>query len=132
VPASGLIEVYAAATFGEDGNMAVAADGAIALFEDGQQVPVSEDALGICASPPLDGPMLSAGGLDTGDETTLATPAALNPFGCGVAGATPSPILLERPPGQHTYELRYADAGCGCAAEPAAFSNRTLRVAPRL
>jgi hypothetical protein len=38
-------------------------------------------------------------------------------------------LAFKRPPGRHTYELRYADP-CPCVGS--VFSNRILRVAPRL
>jgi hypothetical protein len=38
-------------------------------------------------------------------------------------------VLLQRPPGEHTYELRYSECVCGGEAE---FQNRVLRVGPRL
>lgn len=132
VPESGFIEVYSTVTFGEDGNSGVAADGAVALFEDGQKVPIASDPFfGLCTDPDLDGPILVAG-LDDGEEITLSTPPAYSPLGCGVLGGAPGALLLKRPPGTHVYELRYADSACGCSTEPAAFSDRVLRIAPRL
>ena len=126
VPASGLIEVWAQAAI---------TDGAVSLYEDGQQVP-DQDPDDNClnfitggpppAPPPPGGPLLAAAG---GPEITLATPGDVQFFGyCGSTGA-PSPVLLHAgSAGQHTYELRYASCGCGPQAD---FSDRTLTVAPR-
>jgi hypothetical protein len=120
VPSSGLIEVWATVRFEQDG--------AVALYEDGQRVPIPGQE-GICTGGgPLEDALISAEGLA---PITLSSPPSYSDLGlgCGVAGAVPGDILLQRAPGTHTYELRYADV-CGCS--PAEFSNRTLRVAPRL
>jgi hypothetical protein len=62
---------------------------------------------------------------------TLGTPPAVSELGlaCGSAGAAGGSLLLERPPGTHTYELRDSDP---CSCDPAEFRDRTLRVGPRL
>jgi hypothetical protein len=115
VPSSGLIEVWA--------QMTVLEDGAAALFEDGQKMVGQGEACGA--------------GFDTGliavkfpgpEPTTIATPGAPGFVGCGVLGP-PGSVLFQTSPGTHTYELRYES--CGCSPE-ATFSNRLLRVAPRL
>jgi hypothetical protein len=115
-PASGLVEVWAQAAVGDDG--------ALSLFADGQQVP-DQDPNGFCTDPP--GSLLAnpAGA----GELTLATPGGPNVFGCGSLGP-PSPVLFSASPGEHTYELRYADCGCDPGID-AEFSSRTLTVAPR-
>jgi hypothetical protein len=121
VPASGLIEVAAQATL---------LDGAVSLFEDGQQVP-DQDPNDLCsglggASPPT-GSLFSAPG--GGPPLTLSTPASINFIGCGNTGP-PTPVLFKTSPGQHTYALRYASCGCN-APSPAEISDRFLAVTPR-
>ena len=129
VPQSGLIEVFASAKFGNEADGSVAGDGVIALFEDGQKVPVTaDDTFGICAVPDLEGSLILSSG-STNEEWIFSTPPALGPIGCGISGAAPGGVLLQRSPGQHTYELRYGD--CDCEPEPAAISERVLRVIPR-
>ena len=114
VPSSGLIEVWAQAT--------VDGPGYATLFEDGQMMPGQAE---LCSPEPGLGTLFSAFG---GPEPeTVATPAANGV--CATTGA-PGPVLFQTAPGQHTYELRYG--ACGCAGEPVVFSNRSLRVAPRL
>jgi hypothetical protein len=132
VPSSGLIEVWATVQLGESGNSAVAADGAVALYEDGQRVETDPDEL-CSAGTGLDDILLGGFPLAEGDQVTASTPNGASIFGgCGQFAVDPAPVLLEATPGPHTFELRYAQSGCGCATVPAAFSNRTLRVAPRL
>lgn len=122
VPASGLIEVWATVRFEDP------ADGQVALFEDGQLVPIPGQD-GVCGNGTLDDVLVSAQ-FGSGQAITLSTPPAIIfGLGCGTAGAAPGPVLLERPPGTHTYELRYAD--CDCDPADAEFTDRTLRVAPR-
>ena len=122
VPPSGLIEVWATVRFEDP------ADGVVALFEDGQEVTIPGQE-GICGTADLDSSLLTAQ-LGSGAAITLSTPPALLFFGgCGTLGAAPGPVLFERDPGPHTYELRYAD--CGCDPGDASFSDRTLRVAGR-
>jgi hypothetical protein len=133
VPNSGVIEVWATVTFGDDGNSSVAADGAVALFQDGQRV-AQIDEENLCQSftgSALENMLLTTSG-PAGAEIALSTPGAAEVFigGCGAIGSTPSPILIQAPPGNHTYELRYGD--CGCETEPSGFKERTLRVAPHL
>lgn len=130
VPQSGLIEVFASATIGNENDPALAADGAVALFEDGQKIAVSTDpSFGFCdPNPDLEGPLFFFAG-STNEEVPIGTPAAPSPFGCGIIGGVPGGVLLDRAPGQHVYELRYGD--CGCEPQPAAFRDRVLRVIPR-
>jgi hypothetical protein len=126
VPSSGLIEVWAQATF--------AGEGAIALFEDGQLMPGQSQ---FCA-PNEEGRALIAV-LETAEpleENTVATPGAIGfggfggPLICGTFGP-PSSVLFQTTPGKHTYELRYQLAECPCSPG-VTFSKRSLRVAPRL
>jgi len=120
VPQSGLIEVWAQFdTTDADG-------GAVSLYEDGQQVAGQADC-----DPDVQNSLVlvEGGGGDPGNPVTASTPAATDvALGCVTLGA-PGPVLFQRPPGQHTYELRYADP-CPCVGS--VFSNRLLRVAPRL
>jgi hypothetical protein len=129
VPQSGLVEVFASALIGDEDDPAVAADGVVALYEDGQKVPIaaSPTVFPFCDVPGLEGPLFINEG-STGEEMYLSTPPVLAPLGCGVMSDKPSGVLLNRSPGQHTYELRYGD--CDCDPAPAAFSQRTLRVVP--
>jgi hypothetical protein len=115
VPSSGLIEVWAQVT--------VAEDGAVALFEDGQKMAGQGEFCGAGFDTALIA--VHAGGPE---PTTIATPGAPTFVGCGVLGP-PGSVLFQASPGSHTYELRYES--CGCSPE-ATFSNRLLRVAPRL
>jgi hypothetical protein len=118
-PASGLIEVIAQADVDDDG--------AVTLFEDGQQVP-DQDPNGFCdTNAPLTDVLLS-NSAGPGGPVTLATPGGAGFLTCGVLGA-PGPNVFKTSPGSHTYELRYAD--CGCSGADAAFNDRTLTVAPR-
>lgn len=119
VPASGLIEVAVQATIDEDG--------ALSLFEDGQQVP-GQDPNDFCeTSAGLAGSLLNnSAGVGV---LTLATPAGPTLFSCGSLGP-PVPVVFTTSPGQHTYDLRYADCGCDAGID-AVFSNRTLTVTPR-
>lgn len=126
VPASGLIEVWAQAGIEEEEG------GAIGLYEDGQKV-TGISAADICGDPGgiQDGSALidMQGGPNAGEFLTAATPPIPGLFGCTSAGA-PASVLLSRPPGPHTYELRYSECSCnpGGGAE---FRDRVLRVAPR-
>jgi hypothetical protein len=117
VPASGLIEVWAQATI--DG------EGAVALFEDGKQVPGQASLCG-----PGAGALFS---LETpsGEPLAVGTPAAFGTGICGSLGA-PGPVLFQTTPGIHTYELRYASCGCAGPTASVAFSERSLFVGPRL
>ena len=122
VPDNGLIEVWASVRFEDP------ADGVVSLFEDGQEVKIPGQE-GLCGTADLDSAWLSAQ-LGGGVAITLSTPPALVFFGgCGTIGGAPGPVLLQRDPGPHTYELRYAD--CGCDPGAASFSNRNLIVAGR-
>jgi hypothetical protein len=122
VPSSGLIEVWAQVT--------VTGPGAAVLFEDGQRMQGQSEA---CAPSMASSALLAA---DTGspEPITIGTPSAValsfGPgFVCGVEGP-PAGVLFQTTPGAHNYELRY-QLGCGCEPE-VTFSNRLLRVAPRL
>jgi hypothetical protein len=115
VPASGLIEVWAQATISEDG--------AVSLYEDGQ--PMAGQAQ---CGPEGPGALFAVEG-SPGEPLTLATPAGPGLGVCGSLGA-PAPVLFQTAPGPHTYELRYADCGCGGGAPT--FSNRRLFIGPRL
>jgi hypothetical protein len=120
VPKSGLIEVWA------QFNTNDADGGAVSLYEDGEQVPGQADC-----DPDVHNSLVlvEGGGSDPGNPVTASTPAAVDvALGCVTFGA-PGPELFHRPPGEHTYELRYADP-CPCVGS--VFSNRLLRVAPRL
>jgi hypothetical protein len=112
VPQSGLIEVFAQAT--TDG-------GAVILFEDGNQVPGQAE---VCASGAgaLFAETAGAGPIE------LATPAGFG-LECGSTGA-PGPVLFQRTPGEHIYELRYEEE-CSCTGT-ATFSDRGLWVRPVL
>ena len=116
VPPSGLIEVWAQATISEDG--------AVSLYQDGR--PMGGQAT-LCG-PAGPGALFAVEG-SPGEPLTLATPASLGLGICGSLGA-PAPVLFQTTPGAHTYELRYADCGCGGAAPT--FSDRRLFVGPRL
>lgn len=119
VPGSGLIEVWAQAEIADDNG------GAIALYEDGQPVDRLADAE-ICGDESVLIDFQGAGG--TGEFMTLSSPPSFDALlGCGDVGAA-SPVILRRPPGRHTYELRYSECSCG---DVATFRNRLLRVAPR-
>lgn len=121
VPASGMIEVFAQAEM---------LDGAVSLYEDGQQVPDQDpnDACGGGGTPPPEDPLLSLPGGGPG-RTVLSTPGTFSFVGCGSTGP-PGGVLIETAPGTHTYSLRYASCGCN-APSPAEFSKRWLAVAPR-
>lgn len=110
---SGLIEVWAQVT--------MAGDGAVSLFEDGQQLPGQAQ---LCASAP--GALLALGP-GSPDPATVGTPPAIGVAGCGTDGP-PGPVLFRTTPGVHTYELRYAD---NCSCTPVQFSQRKLYVVPR-
>lgn len=120
VPPSGLIEVWATVTVESD-------EGAVALYRDGNVVPIPGQD-GICD---LDNALLMS--QVGGGPLTVSTPPTVPGFGgiCGIVGDAPAPVLFNQPPGEQTYELRYADCGCS-PGDDAVFSNRTLRVAPRL
>jgi hypothetical protein len=115
-PASGLIQVWAQATI---------TDGAVSLYEDGQQM-AGQDPNEFCSgsgSPPPGDALIAVLG---GGPATLSTPSSFSPAGCGGLSA-PSPVMFKTSPGQHTYSLRYASCGCGGQAD---FSDRFLAVAP--
>lgn len=116
VPSSGLIEVWAQATISEDG--------AVSLFQDGR--PMGGQAM-VCG-PEGPGTLFAVEG-SPGEPLTMATPTGPGVGICGSLGA-PAPVLFQTTPGPHTYELRYADCGCGGGAPT--FSDRRLFVGPRL
>lgn len=120
VPDSGLIEVWASVHVDD-------VEGTVGIFEDGQEVPLGDQIGG--ADCGTDNAILGTTGAG---PVSLSTPPSFDGSGlaCGTIGNAPAPILLNRPPGTHTYELRYAD--CGCFGGPSTFSERVLRVAPRL
>lgn len=116
VPPSGLIEVWAQATISEDG--------AVSLYEDGRPLGGQAELCG----PEGPGVLFAVEG-GSPEPLTVATPAGFGPGFCGTLGA-PAPVLFQTAPGAHTYELRYAD--CGCGGGETTFSNRRLFVGPRL
>ena len=116
VPPSGLIEVWAQATIDEDG--------AVSLYEDGKPMPGQAEFCG----PGGPGVLFALEG-GIGEPVAIGTPAGPGIGLCGSLGA-PAPVLFQTTPGTHTYELRYAD--CGCGGEDPAFSDRRLFVGPRL
>jgi hypothetical protein len=118
VPSSGLIEVWAQAEILDDNG------GAVALYEDGRAVPGGTDAL--CDG--VEDALFIVFGFGTGEFDTFSTPATPSFPGCTSTGAA-APVIFQRPPGPHTYELRYSDCGCGGGGT---FRDRLLRVAPRL
>jgi hypothetical protein len=122
VPSSGLIEVWAQAEINDDDG------GAVGLYEDGQKVPgVSEP--NFCGD---DSALIEMDGGGSGDFETFSTPPIVNlTLGCTSTGA-PAPVILRRPPGNHTYELRYSLCQCPGPGAEAEFRNRVLRVGPRL
>ena len=123
VPASGLVEIWASVRFDDP------SDGQVALYEDDQLVDIPGQEQLCSPGGNLDDVLLSAAG-GPGIAVTLSTPpAVMLGIGCGTVGGVPSAMLFERTPGEHTYELRYAD--CGCDAGDASFSQRLLRAAGR-
>jgi hypothetical protein len=117
VPPSGLIEVTVQARIDDDG--------ALALFEDGQQVP-GQDPNDFCQTFGGLSPLLAN---DAGGAGPLVLSTGSITFACGSVGP-PVPVMFKTSPGQHTYDLRYADCGCTPGTD-AEISNRTLTVAPR-
>lgn len=116
VPPSGLIEVWAQATISEDG--------AVSLYEDGQPLGGQAELCG----PEGPGVLFAVEGSPP-EPVAVATPVGPGLGICGNLGA-PAPVLFQTSPGPHTYELRYADCGCGGGATT--FSDRRLFVGPRL
>lgn len=117
VPSSGLIEVWAQAEIKDEEG------GAVGLYEDGQKVPGISDPE-FCGD---DSALIEMQGGGPGEFEIFATPPVPGFLGCTSAGA-PSSVMLSRPPGSHTYELRYSECSCGGEAE---FRNRVLRIGPR-
>jgi hypothetical protein len=131
VPDSGLIEVWAQVGIEEENG------GAVGLYEDGQKV-TGISAAELCGDPEPTGVRDGSAlidvqeGLTPGEFVAAATPPTPGfPLGCANAGA-PAPVLLSRPAGPHTYELRYSETSCPCnPGGGAEFRDRVLRVAPR-
>lgn len=119
VPSSGLIEVWAQVEIDLDEG------GAVGLYEDGQKVPGISSAE-LCED---DSVLIELGGGGPEEFSSASTPPVPSFVGCGSLGA-PSSLLLSRPPGPHTYELRYSECSCPGVGD-AEFRNRTLRIAPR-
>jgi hypothetical protein len=111
VPRSGLIEVVASARTGANA-------GTVSLFRDGVQVPGQAEVCG-----PGAGALFQS--LD-GIGGEYGTPAGLG-IACATSGA-PGPVYFNVPPGEASFELRYAEA-CPCAQ--ASFSHRRLWISPR-
>ncbi len=135
VPESGYIEVWATAKFGDqnDPDPLVTGEGAIALFEDGQRVPIDPNQF--CSNinnPDLEDQIISSQ-VPPGAEAYFSTPPVIDILtgGCGISGTSAGSFILKRAPGQHTYELRYGYCGCN-PPDIAAFSDRTLLIAPRI
>jgi hypothetical protein len=124
VLSSGLIEVWAQATFEEFG--------AVSLYEDGHQMP-GQIEFQLCSNEEGEGALFTGSSFGPGEPVTVGTPGTLSPFGCGTLGPVGA-VLFKTSPGPHTYELRYESLICGCpGVQPEAeFSDRSLRVAPRL
>jgi hypothetical protein len=123
VPQSGLIEVWAQVT---------TIDGAVSVYEDGQQLP-DQDPNDLCSgsggTAPPQGALISGAGLGPPPITLSTGTGAAFAGLCGSTGP-PSAVLLKTSPGLHAYDLRYASCGC-FPPDPAEFSDRTLSVAPR-
>jgi hypothetical protein len=118
VPPSGLVEVWAQVAIDDEEG------GAVGLFEDGHEVDgIAEPEL--CGD---DSVLIDAAGGGPGNFVVYATPPVFSVAGC-TGAAAPGAVLLSRPPGPHTYELRYAQ--CSCGGAPAEFKDRVFRVAPR-
>lgn len=123
VPSSGLVEIWASVRFDDP------SDGQVALYEDGQLVEIPGQELVCSPGGTLDDVLLSVAG-GPGLAQTVSTPTAyFFGLGCGTIGGVPSPMLFERTPGEHTYDLRYAD--CACDPGDASFSERLIRAAGR-
>jgi hypothetical protein len=121
VPSSGLIEVWAQATMTDAG--------AVSLYEDGQQMAGQDEE--ICGDAGF-GVLFAGAPFGPGPTVTIGTPAVASFGGCGTTGA-PGPVMFQTTPGTHTYELRYTfDFACSCGGTDVTFTNRLLRVAPRL
>jgi hypothetical protein len=123
VPQSGLIEVWVQIT---------TIDGAVSVYEDGQQLP-DQDPNDLCSGSggtgPPQGALISGAGLGPPPITLSSGGGAAFSGLCGSTGP-PSAVLLKTSPGLHTYDLRYASCGC-FPPDPAEFSDRTLTDAPR-
>jgi hypothetical protein len=123
VPASGLVEVWAQATVGNDA-------GAIALYDGSSKAAGQDPTCGPNA--PTDPALLQVDGTALGGtEVNIATGTSPNfsvgPV-CGTLGP-PSSVLFQLSPGTHTLSLRYAY--CGCGPGPVDFSDRKIWAAPR-
>jgi collagen triple helix repeat protein len=115
VPLSGTIQVAASVEVVDD-------DGAVSLYEDGNQIAGQGS---FCDGPP--GTLFDAPFLDPSMPGPFGTPGSRGVFGCTTVGA-PGFVLFQTTPGTHTYELRYAS--CDCTPDPTTFSNRRLWIAP--
>lgn len=123
VQTSGTIQV-AASSYVADG------DGAVSLYEDGEQMPGQAPGdlgggTGFCSGP--DGVLFDAPAISSDTFGPFGTPGVLNFGYCATVGA-PGFVTFQTTPGRHTYELRYAF--CGCTGTEATFSNRRLWVYP--
>jgi hypothetical protein len=116
VPESGLIQVAASVEAADD-------DGAVSLYEDGDQMSGQSD---ICV-PGLPGVLFQSPASYFPGGGVFSTPGSMGVLGCGTLGA-PGPVLFQTTEGTHTYELRYAT--CDCTPDPTRFSNRRLWVTP--
>jgi hypothetical protein len=121
VPAPGLVDVWARVDVEDNAD-----GGAVALFVDGQLAPGQAP---LC-DPDIPRALLLWEGASGGGTVTVSTPSATigAGSGCGTLGP-PGPVQIQTSAGSHTFELRYADP-CPCASSQ--FSNRLLRVGPRL
>lgn len=121
VPPPGLVDVWARVDIEDNAD-----GGAVALFVDGQLAPGQSP---FC-DPDISHALLLWEGTSSGGPVTVSTPSAIigAGSGCGTLGP-PGPVQISTTAGSHTFELRYADP-CPCGSSQ--FSNRLLRVGPRL
>jgi hypothetical protein len=122
---TGFIQVAAQARVDNDA-------GAVALFQDGSDMPGQSDVCQFLVDPlpaPLfvspDPPDPSGGG----GGGTYSTPGAINFTGCANSGPA-GPVMFQTTPGQHAYSLRYLYCGCSGPSGHADFSERELWVTP--
>jgi hypothetical protein len=116
VPQSGFIEVIAQVATPDTSD-----EVAVGLFEDGAFVSGQATECG----GPTSGTLFTTPGGGLGG--TYGTPASFGGISCSSTGA-PGPVLFQRPPGTHTYELRYAVC---CPPGTAEVSDRKLWIGPR-
>ena len=121
VPSPGLVDVWVRVDVEDNAD-----GGAVALFVDGQLAPGQAP---LC-DPDIPRALLLWEGTSGGGPVTVSTPSATigAGSGCGTLGP-PGPVQIQTSAGSHTFELRYADP-CPCGSSQ--FSNRLLRVGPRL